>query len=158
MDSRKVFVKNTKKYGRGVFARTRIRKGTRIASFDGPRFDDDFDQWTPDLLNHAIQYDKAAWRDSNGLARWINHSCDPNCGIKNLFDVVAMRDIEKGEQVTWDYEMTEKSEWWQMRCRCGSPLCRKRIGNFKNMPRRQREKYKGFISKWLLPRKRRFKA
>ena len=54
-DNPKVFVRRTKKYGRGVFARERIRKGEVVAIFDGPLLDDDFDDWTEDLLNHAIQ-------------------------------------------------------------------------------------------------------
>lgn len=150
MDSKKVVIRNTKKYGHGVFARERIRKGTVIAAFDGSILDDDFDGWNKDLNNHAIQFAKNKWRDSKGIARLINHSCDPNCGIKNYFKIVAMRTIEKGEQITWDYEMTEKSWWWSLKCRCGSPICRKRIGNYARLPLSIRRKYKGYISEWLL--------
>lgn len=154
MDNKKVAVRRTKKYGRGVYASKNIKKGEVIASFDGQILDDDFEPWTEDLYNHAIQFDKAMWRDSKGIARLVNHSCDPNCGIKRLFDIVAMRNIETGEQITWDYEMTEKNPHWRMRCKCGSDLCRKVIGNYKNMPRRTRAKYKGYISAWLAgPRK-----
>lgn len=149
MDNRKVALRRTKKFGKGVFAKSPIIKGELIAKFDGTIYDDDFEEWTRDLQNHTIQVGRSRWRDSKGLARFINHSCDPNCGIKGLYNVVAMRDIKKGEQITWDYEMTEKSDWWRMRCKCGSPLCRKWIGNYKNMPKKIRQKYKGFISRWL---------
>lgn len=152
MDNPKAIVHQTKKYGRGVYALKPIKKGELIAAFDGKIYDDDFDEWTPDLLNHCIQIDKACWRDSKGIARYLNHSCDPNCGIKGRFKVVAMRDIEQGEEITWDYEMTEKSNWWKLKCKCGSPLCRKVIGNYTNMPKRIREKYKGYISDWLIKR------
>lgn len=152
MDSRKVAVRRTRKYGQGVFAIAPIRKGEIIAAFDGKRFDNDFEGWTDDLLNHAIQYGPGQWRDSKGIARLINHSCDPNCGIRDLFKVVAMRSIAPGEQITWDYEMTEKSSWWRMRCRCGTALCRKYIGNYTNMPRAVRKRYAGYISEWLLRR------
>src|SRR4051812_12788994 len=103
MDNPKAKVRRTKKYGRGVFAHQKIKKGELIAAFDGPFFDDDFDEWTEDLMNHAIQFGKTDWRDSKGIARLINHSCEPNCGIKEYFKVVAMRDIEPGEHLTWDY-------------------------------------------------------
>lgn len=149
MDSSKIVVKNTKKYGRAVFAKEKIRKGSIIAVFDGPILDDHFEHWTEDLLNHAIQFGKKQWRDSKGVARYINHSCNPNCGIKKLFNVVAMRTIHAGEEITWDYEMTEKSNWWKMKCQCGTPICRKYIGNYKNMPKKIRKKYKGYISDWL---------
>ncbi len=149
MDSPKVFVKKTKKFGKGVYAKANIKKGEIVAQFDGEFYDDHFEHWTRDLQNHTIQCGENLWRDSKGLARLINHSCDPNCGIKRRFDVVAMRDIKKGEQITWDYEMTEKSDWWRLKCKCGSPLCRKVIGNYENMPPEIRKKYKGYISSWL---------
>ena len=149
MDSRKVIIRKTKKYGNAVFAKEKIRKGTIIAAFDGPILDDDFEPWTDDLYNHAIQIGKALWRDSKGLARLINHSCDPNCGIKDYIKVVAMRTIQKGEEITWDYEMTEKNPYWRMRCRCGTLLCRKMIGNYTNMPASIRKKYGDYISEWL---------
>ena len=150
MDNPKAGVRRTKTCGRGVFAVADIRAGEVIAAFDGPVYDDSFDAWTADLLGHTIQFDTAKWRDSLGIARLINHSCDPNCGIKRRFEVVAMRDIAKGEQITWDYEMTERSWWWRMKCRCGSPECRKVIGSYSRMPARVRRRYKGFISSWLL--------
>ena len=120
MDNPKATVRKTKKYGRAVFASQTIQKGEVIAGFDGDRFDNEFESWTEDLYNHAIQYGKTDWRDSKGIARWINHSCEPNCGIKRYFKVVAMRTIKKGEEITWDYEMTEKNKHWKMKCRCGS--------------------------------------
>lgn len=149
MDNPKARVRQTEKYGRGVFAGAKIRKGEEIASFDGPFYGGEFDDWTEDLRNHAIQCGPDMWRDSKGIARLINHSCEANCGIKGKFKIVAMRDIAKGEHITWDYEMTERSTWWKMRCRCGSPLCRKKIGDYRNMPKEARERYKGYISTWL---------
>ncbi len=150
MDNAKAQVKRTKKYGRAVFARQSIRKGEVIAAFDGDIFDDDFEPWTEDLLAHAIQIGKARWRDSNGIARLINHSCDPNCGVKDLIKIVAMRNIKTGEEITWDYEMTEKSTWMKMKCRCGSVICRGTIGSYSRMPKKTRTKYTGYISQWLL--------
>jgi len=150
MNAAKVRVKNTKKYGRGVFATRNVRKNEVVAVFDGPIYDEKFDGWTNEINNHVMQFKKNAWRDSLGPARYINHSCEPNCGIKDLFKVVAMRSIKKGEEITWDYEMTENSWWWRLKCRCGSAICRKIIGRYKNLPESLRKKYKGYISEWLL--------
>ncbi|MBC7741337.1 MAG: SET domain-containing protein-lysine N-methyltransferase [Bdellovibrionaceae bacterium] len=149
MDNQKVSVHATRKFGRGVFADRFIKKGELIAAFDGPIFDEDYEPWTRDMYNHAIQFGRAIWRDSKGMARLINHSCEPNCGIKALFKVVAMRDINSGEQITWDYEMTEKNLHWKMKCKCGNKNCRGVIGNYSNMPLEVRKKYKGHISEWL---------
>ncbi len=149
MDSKKVVVRKTADRGEGVFAQVKIKKGETIAAFDGVVYDFDYEDWNNDLYNHVIQFEPRRWRDSKGIARLINHSCDPNCGIHNLFKIVAMRDIAPGEEVTWDYEMTE-NYMWRMKCRCGSPLCRKTVGAYKNMPPATRKKYKGYISDWLL--------
>lgn len=158
MDNRKAVVRKTPSKGRGVFARKQIRAGEVVAAFDGKFYDDDFEDWTPDLQNHAIQCAPGLWRDSKGMARYINHSCEPNCGIKNYFQIVAMRNIEEGEEIFWDYEMTERSPWWRMRCRCGTPSCRGRIGDYRKMPLSVRRKYKGFISDWLLGKPYRLKS
>jgi SET domain-containing protein len=149
MDSKKVVIRETATHGRGVFAAKKIKKGEVIAAFDGTTYDFDYEDWNDDLYNHAIQFEKRRWRDSKGIARLINHSCDPNCGIRDLFKVVAMRDVLPGEEITWDYGMTE-NYIWRMKCTCGSPLCRKTIGAYRTMPLAIRKKYKGYLSAWLL--------
>ncbi|MBC7457192.1 MAG: SET domain-containing protein [Bdellovibrionaceae bacterium] len=152
MDSQKVSIRRTKKKGRGIYADKDIRKGEFIAIFDGPIYDGEV-EWTEDMYNHAIQFDKDLWRDSVGIARLINHSCDPNCGIKDLFKVVAMRKIKADEEISWDYEMTEKNPHWKMKCQCGTNICRGIIGNYKNMPKSIRKKYGTYISAWLTQKK-----
>lgn len=151
MDNPRVFVKKTKNHGNGVFSSGFIRKNEIIAEFDGKILGYYSKSWDHEKhRNHAIQFEKGKWRDSNGIARKINHSCEPNCGIKNLFQVVAMRNIKKGEEITWDYEMTEDSDWWRMKCTCDTPSCRKIIGAYSNLPKLIRKRYKGYISTWLL--------
>lgn len=150
MKNSKTRLRKTGKYGKGVFATRKIRKNEIVAVFDGPLYDEHFEGWNADLLNHSIQVGPNEWRDSSGIARYLNHSCEPNCGIKGLFRIVAMRTILPGEELTWDYEMTEKSDWFRMRCKCGAASCRKIIGDFDNMPTDVRKRYKGYISQWLL--------
>ncbi len=153
MENPKVELKDTGKYGLGLFAAEDIKKGEVIAEFDGRIYQAetalDLPRDSGNPRDHSIQFEEHRFRDSNGVARYINHSCDPNCGIKNLFEIVAMRDIKKGEEITWDYEMSEDSNW-RMKCKCGSESCRKIIGAYKNMPESIREKYKGYISDWLV--------
>lgn len=150
MDNPKVEIKETPNRGRGVFAKEPIKKDEIIAEFDGEIYDYDYPNWTDELEDHCIQFEENKWRDSKGIARLINHSCEPNCGIKNLFQIVAMRDIKKGEEITWDYEMTENYPEWSMECRCGSKNCRKIIGRYDNMPEEVKANYSGYISEWLL--------
>ncbi len=154
MDNTKAVVKQSK-FGKGVFAGECIKAGELIASFDGLIYRDDAPEWDDPklavyLADHAIQFGKDRWRDSSGFANLINHSCEPNCGVKNLFDIVAMRDIAPGEELTWDYEMTENGSVWVMNCACRQINCRKIIGAYDNMPKEIREKYYGYLSDWLM--------
>ncbi len=59
-------------------------------------------------------------------AWFFNHSCDPNCGYDTDDSLVALRVIEPGQEIVYDYAMTEtqRSLHAGMICRCGSPQCR----------------------------------
>lgn len=137
------------KFGKGLVTTAPIKKGEVIAEFDGPFYDaPKATDLPPHTINHAIQVGPHQWRDSNGLARYINHSCEPNVGMKGLFMLVAMRDIEPGEELLWDYDMSENSDW-RMECGCGTPSCRHTIGSFDALSTDVKAKYNGYISAWL---------
>jgi uncharacterized protein len=147
MNNPKVEIKMSK-FGKGLFAADDIKKDEFIADFNGQIYEAEKVSDLPkNIADYAIQFEKHKWRDSD-FAWHINHSCNPNCGIRGLFQIVAMRDIQKGEELFYDYEMTEDSDW-KMECKCGEPNCRKIIGAYSNMPQEVREKYKGYISEWL---------
>ncbi|VDP83436.1 unnamed protein product [Echinostoma caproni] len=67
-----------------------------------------------------------------GLARYINHSCDPNCTAEVLtcdngshIVIIAKRNIEKGEELTYDYKFDiEEDRWDRIPCLCGASNCR----------------------------------
>lgn len=159
-ENAKVRRKETSKYGLGVFATANINKGELISSFDGALYQ------APDAMSlpnepplyagrHAIEYAEGRWRDGqvDRIARYVAHSCEPNCGIKNLFNIVAMRDIEAGEEVTWDYAMSEDSNF-RMDCLCGKSTCRGTVGAFSLLSPKQRidfiNRCANFISLWLV--------
>ncbi|MBP6942963.1 MAG: SET domain-containing protein-lysine N-methyltransferase [Candidatus Buchananbacteria bacterium] len=141
---------STNKFGKCLIANKDIAKDEIIAEFDGEVYEAEKCTDLPkDIADHAIQFAEHTWKDSSGIARYINHSCEPNCGIKGLFTLVAMNDIKEGEELLWDYDMTEDSDW-RMECLCGTPSCRKIIGSFSLVPNTVRQKYKGYISDWLI--------
>lgn len=154
MDNPKVSLRAKKNLGHSLFAFEPVFKGELIASFDGECYswissDRELPNEYPDFTrDHAVQFHPRRARDSNGFARYANHSCEPNCGIRNLFQIVAMRDIPPGEEITWDYAMTENDDW-QFACLCGTPSCRGIISGFKDLPVECRRRYSGFISEWL---------
>lgn len=149
MDNPKVIL-GQNKFGKCLIAAEGMLRGEVIAKFDGEIFKAEKCTDLPtDIADHAIQIDEHHWQESSGNARYINHSCDPNCGVSGLNTIVAMRDIKKDEELTWDYDMTEDSDW-RMECQCGSPICRKTIGAFSLVPEHIRAKYKDYISDWLV--------
>ncbi len=65
-------------------------------------------------------------------AQFINHSCEPNCAAvtdkKRIF-IEALRDIEPGEELLYDYNLTRESDdeaalEQRYACHCGAPTCR----------------------------------
>ncbi|WP_156442853.1 SET domain-containing protein-lysine N-methyltransferase, partial [Sphingomonas sp. CCH9-H8] len=78
---------------------------------------------------------------SGQLDDLVNHSCDPNAGLRFTDDgviLVALRDIVSGEEISWDYSTTLAQSNWHMICQCRSPECRRVIGNFDTLsPDRQ---------------------
>ena len=60
-------------------------------------------------------------------ARLINHSCDPNCEVldtsKTKIWITAMKDIKKGEELSYDYGFGFDSNYKDHKCKCGSKNC-----------------------------------
>lgn len=78
----------------------------------------------------------------------INHSCDPNCGIRGIFQIVAMRGIKPGEEVTYDYAMADSDDY-EMNCNCKSSICRKTIRGDDWKDQELQTRYNGFFIEYL---------
>ena len=80
----------------------------------------------------------------------VNHSCDPNCGIKinefNGYNLVAMKDITEKDEITFDYCMSEWISIAVTDCNCQSNICRNIIKGGKFLSRQLLEKYNGFLA------------
>jgi SET domain-containing protein len=153
----KIIIKKSK-HGKGVFAARDIKKGEKIQEFTGNIIDyDDFPKDYDPENDHYVQVDKRKYMGPSGNADDIfNHSCDPNAGLrinKEVF-LVAIKDIKKGDEITWDYSTTRDEDEWEMNCSCGSIICRKKVRDFKYLPREIQLRYKklGIIPKWILKR------
>jgi hypothetical protein len=66
---------------------------------------------------------------AGGSDRYMNHSCDPNTWWENDLILTARRDIQPGEEVTYDYATLDILLDYQMICHCGSAGCRGLITN-----------------------------
>ena len=150
MDNPKAEVRNHPKFSKGVFAKELIRTGEEIAAFDGEEYIGYYNsEMPPEVVDHGMQIAHDRVRNSKGFARLINHSCAPNCGVKDLIHIVAMRDIQVGEEILWDYDMSDNAEW-EMYCMCDASDCRKVLRGYRFLPQRFRDRYEGYISEYLL--------
>ena len=155
-DNPKVEVRDCK-HDRGVFAKENIAQGEPIATFVGAVMKakklSDLNNDPPKCMrDHVVQVAEDEYiYGENGLAELVNHSCEPNCGMPNGITIVAMRDIKAGEQITWDYAMTEDSDWRMEGCQCGSGIerCRGVITAFRDLPPALQLEYWPYISPWL---------
>ncbi len=133
-------VRNSRIHGKGVFANKPIRKGTRIIEYTGPivsREEADeigaqYENGHSHTMLFQIDKDRVINGTEGGDARYINHSCDPNCEAVQYGDKIfieAIKTIPKGQELVYDYHLqvpgkiTEKVKK-EYACFCGSPKCR----------------------------------
>ena len=81
----------------------------------------------------------------------INHSCNPNCGIRGEITGVAMRDIEINEEITFDYAMLDDEDDtdYNLICTCGEENCRGKITGKDWLRPDLQKKYKGYFAFYL---------
>ena len=139
--------------GFGSFALDWIPKGSHIATFGGPILTaEQFSLQTADVRSRSIQIERDSFitgpphREPGDT---INHSCEPNCGMRNATQIVTMRDVLEGEELTYDYAMSDISDYDEFRCGCGAQFCRGTVtGNDWKLPDIQ-TRYQGYFSPYI---------
>lgn len=135
-------VRNSAIHGRGVFAARTIRKGADIIEYRGRRISmdeaDNLPDSDPDNPFHTFLFELNDGRVIDAgvrgnSARWINHSCQPNCvpyedDAGRVF-IEAKRTIRAGEELAYDYKLNVPGRpstrlFANYACRCGAPRCR----------------------------------
>jgi hypothetical protein len=127
--------------GKGVFAYRPIRKGEIILVFGGALIDFAETKRRGPRECMAIQIGPNQYIDTQPPGVFANHSCAPNAGIQNDRDLLALRDIPKGEEIRYDYSTTMDEKSFTMACRCGAPGCRQVVADFAELPAGIREYY-----------------
>lgn len=141
--------------GTGLFAASRIAPGELVVVKGGHVFD----RATRDRLARTLGPAEiqigddlflgpvtAAERDASMMS--LNHSCDPNVGIKGQICFHAMRQIEAGDELTFDYATGDDDDW-QMTCACGAALCRGKVTGRDWRRLELQERYAGWFSSYL---------
>jgi len=141
MSSRRIAVRRSGVHGRGVFATVRIAAGVRLIEYKGERI-----SWKealkrhphdPEHPNHTFYFaldggDVIDGKIGGNQARWINHSCVPNCEadeIEGRVYISTLREIEPGEELFYDYGLVidgrqTKKLKREYACYCGHAACR----------------------------------
>jgi SET domain-containing protein len=133
-----IVVRGSEIHGKGVFAGRSIAKGERIIEYKGTLItepeadrlygDDETNHTFLFLLDNDMVID--AYRGGNS-ARWINHSCNPNCEPveeNNRLYIHAIRNIAAGEELAYEYNLVIEDKYTPAikklyACRCGTRRC-----------------------------------
>ena len=152
----RILIRNSKVHGRGIVAARNLKAGERIIEYKGERITwkeaDRRPPSDPDDPHHTFFFSLSDGKTvidaavGGNAARWINHSCDPNCETEESDDgrvfIQAVRDIKRGEELNYDYGLVIEERLTptlkkQYECRCGSASCR---GTMLNLKRKRQGK------------------
>lgn len=137
----RIQVRRSGVHGRGVYAVAPVAAGERLVEYKGERISDEEAERRhpadPANPTHTFYFSlsEGGVIDANfggNSARWINHSCEPNCEANEVDGRVyihALRDIEPGEELFYDYHLSVDERLTaklkrDYQCRCGAASCR----------------------------------
>jgi hypothetical protein len=136
--------------GRALVARRPIVAGSLVLMMGGHIMTIGQHDRLPEPLRHypthvsdGLLIGRVSLSEPDEPGEFLNHSCDPNCGMQDQLSVVARRNIRTGEVVTIDYAMCMTSTILDLACECRAPGCRGRITGDDWKDRALQERYKG---------------
>jgi len=150
-----IIVKKTRRKGRGIFANRNFKKGEKILDMKGKILArkklKKLGRYAS--VHHLPLNEKICIGPSHGLDDLINHSCNPNAGIKihgRRAFLMTIRNIKRGEEITCDYSTITDNDW-KMKCSCGCKNCRKTIKKFQTLPKKLQKKYirLGIVARYI---------
>lgn len=126
----KFFIKKNNK-GRGVYAARDFKKGEIIYRMHGRKITSrnlcfNVKNFRKQICN-PLQVGLNSYIILDKFSILFNHSCEPNAGINNKFTLFALKNIKKGEEITYDYSTIIDESFV---CKCGSKKCRGGVFDF----------------------------
>ena len=144
--------------GRGLFARELISKSDIVVIKGGyvmtkTQRDKVGEELGPSEIQvtEDLFFGPSILDEREGGMMHLNHSCEPNVGVQGQIVFIALRDIAKDEELTFDYAMTD-DEPYEMRCNCGTTSCRGVVTGRDWMKPVVQRKYDGYFS-WFIQRR-----
>lgn len=154
----KLEVRKVRKYGKkekGVFAKSNIKRDEVVTIFGGYVIAiNEFKRLPKKMQNFAYHISRdflfgPIKEREIYISEYFNHSCDPNTGFMDQLTLVAMRNIKKDEEITFDYAICMTSTILDIKCFCNSKNCRKTIkGNDWKISGLQK-KYRGYFQPYI---------
>lgn len=151
----KFIVKNCR-FGRGLFATRPIPLGETILVFTGPIISqNEVDLKSDQEEANPMQIGDEMYIDLQEPGVLANHSCNPNAGIQNNINLIALKDINAGDEIMYDYSTTIDGGW-TMPCDCQDKECRKEVYDFKDLPQKKQEHYLklGIVQRYIVKKYR----
>jgi uncharacterized protein len=139
-----LIVKSSALHGAGVYSTAPLKKGTRVLEYTGPRLTAKACEgmYADTEVTYLFAMDDGdTIIDGFGMAAFVNHACDPNCETDQIDDriwIIALRDIEAGEELTYDYNLFDGDPGESAPCYCGLKGCRRTMFSTEEIARQKR--------------------
>ncbi len=140
----RLIVRSSDIHAAGCYTLEPIRKGERVLEYDGARITKEVadERYADRFVTYLFGFgNKGDVIDGFGTAMFINHSCAPNCETEEIDEriyITALRDIEPGEELLYEYHLYDSDLADTADCYCGSPRCRGTMYSDKELKRRAR--------------------
>ena len=124
-------------YGKSLIATNDLPINTIVQEFCGQVVD--YETSKPSIRCHLLNYlDKQTgtwkWMNASTDAIYANHSCEPNCELKDCV-LRTIKDVKKGQELTFVYNIGLESDYWDpvwsFKCACGSRNCQGEIDRYR---------------------------
>ncbi|OGZ73483.1 MAG: hypothetical protein A3A98_01395 [Candidatus Staskawiczbacteria bacterium RIFCSPLOWO2_01_FULL_40_39] len=151
--SKKIYLSKSKIRGKGIFTAKNLKKEETAFVAKGKMTKFFVNSKKESLFGpNWMSISQDMWLDpaNDNPLSFINHSCDPNLGVKGKVTFVALRNIKQGEELTIDYSIIELDPLWEMKCHCGSSHCRKIIRSIQYLPKKAYRQYLPFVPRYFM--------
>lgn len=142
--------------GKVVRSNIAFQVGDDICIFSGPRYNrNEIRLNLSGSSDRFVQIAKDEYLGASGnIDDIFNHSCEPNAALdfrEQELVLIAVKPIAPGDEICWDYSTTSSRTTFWMRCLCGSPKCRKVVGDFEFLEPELQEEYRrlGWVAPYL---------
>lgn len=139
-----LIIRSSAIHAAGCYTTTSVRKGERVAEYDGPRLTKDEADTAYEEAPVTYLFglgDGSIVIDGHCSAMFINHSCDPNCETEEIEGrvwITAIRDLAAGDEITYDYCLYDGGDDEAI-CNCGADKCRGTMYSKEEIRRRKAE-------------------